>query len=146
MARFYERQRLPAKVREVSPRALEALTAHGWPGNIRELRNVIYQALVNKIAGSVLLLSDLRPLLERRDDAAASPEAVINLPAVRNRIEAGNFNLRREVQALETEALRAALDKSAGRPTTAARLLGEVGRGHSSDPGGTVRAMMRRLL
>ena len=128
------------------PRALAALRAHPWPGNVRELRNVIYQALVYKLAGSELLLSDLRPLLERREDAAPTPETVVNLPAVRTRIEAGTFNLRREVQALETEALRYAVEKSAGRPTTAARLLGEVGRGHSSDPGGTVRAMMRRLL
>jgi hypothetical protein len=39
------------------------------------------------------------------------------------------------------EALRCA----GGNATKAARLLGAVGRGRASDPGGTVRAMMRRF-
>lgn len=34
------------KVRGVTPRALEALMAHTWPGNIRELRNVIERAML----------------------------------------------------------------------------------------------------
>lgn len=33
-------------IEEVSPRAMQALTAHGWPGNIRELRNVIERAML----------------------------------------------------------------------------------------------------
>jgi len=39
---------------------------------------------------------------------------------------------------------RTALARTNRSPTQTARLLGEVGRGDSSDPGGTVRAMMRR--
>jgi hypothetical protein len=38
----------------------------------------------------------------------------------------------------------AALAESNGSAAMAARLLGEVGRGKARDPGGTVRAMMRR--
>jgi hypothetical protein len=38
-----------------------------------------------------------------------------------------------------------ALEQTGGRATAAARLLGEVGRGASSDPGGTIRAMAGRL-
>lgn len=34
------------KVSGVTPRALEALMAHAWPGNIRELRNVIERAML----------------------------------------------------------------------------------------------------
>ena len=33
-------------ITDVTPRALEALTAYPWPGNIRELRNVIYSAML----------------------------------------------------------------------------------------------------
>jgi len=40
---------------------MAALLEHGWPGNIRELRNVIYQALVYKRAGTELLLSACGP-------------------------------------------------------------------------------------
>lgn len=36
------------------------------------------------------------------------------------------------------------LARAGGSPAGVARLLGEVGRGSSRDPGGTVRAMLRR--
>jgi DNA-binding NtrC family response regulator len=133
------------RVAEISPRALAALTAHPWPGNIRELRNVIYQALVYKRAGQELLLADLRPLLEPRPGVPATTGPLVDRGAVAARIAQGAFNLRREIEHLEREALGAALARTGGRPTAAARLLGEVGRGRSTDPGGTVRAMMRRL-
>jgi DNA-binding NtrC family response regulator len=146
--RFYEQQDLPPKVEGVAPRALVALTEHSWPGNIRELRNAIYQALVYKRGGNELLLADLRGFLERRHDdvkAGGGTPALIDPELLRGRIEAGNFSLRGEVAELELQALRIAWAKSGGRPTAAARLLGEVGRGRSSDPGGTVRAMVKRL-
>jgi hypothetical protein len=55
------------------------------------------------------------------------------------------MNLRAIRDDLERTALELALVKAGGSPARAARLLGEVGRGVSTDPGGTVRAMMRRL-
>jgi DNA-binding NtrC family response regulator len=33
-------------ITDVTPRAMQALTAHNWPGNIRELRNVIERAML----------------------------------------------------------------------------------------------------
>ena len=57
----------------------------------------------------------------------------------------GAMNLRDEVAALERVALDEALKRTGGNAAQAARLLGAVGRGRSRDPGGTVRAMMRRL-
>src|SRR5262249_33096708 len=127
-----------ARVRAVDPRAIELLRGHPWPGNVRELRNTVYQALVYKRAGDVLLPSDFRSLLER----PPSERPLIDPAAVASAIDAGRFNLRRAVAALETEAVRAALARAGGRVAEAARLLGEVGRGRASDPGGTLRAMM----
>jgi len=66
-------------------------------------------------------------------------------PAEPPATDTSGINLRREVAALEAEALRLALDRAHGRAAGAARLLGEVGRGRAADPGSTVRAMMRRL-
>jgi len=60
-------------------------------------------------------------------------------------IDAERFNLKTEVERLERAALRAALAQSGGNAALAARLLGAVGRGEASHPGGTVRSMMRRL-
>jgi DNA-binding NtrC family response regulator len=142
--RFYQREPPDRpRVQEISERALAALARHSWPGNIRELRNVIYQALVYKRAGRELLLADLRPLLEAH--AQPTERALVDAAAVAARVGQGNFNLRREIESLEREALRAALTQSGGRAQAAARWLGEVGRGRSTDPGGTVRAMMKRL-
>ena len=38
--------RMGARISGVTPRALEALMAHNWPGNIRELRNIIERAML----------------------------------------------------------------------------------------------------
>ncbi len=145
IARFYDSQGLPSQVSDVSARALSALHAHAWAGNIRELRNIIYQALVGKRAGcSELLLSDVRPLLDARQ-SAVGPSPIVDVKAIQTQMLAGTFNLRRERRALESQALTLALEQTGGRAAAAARLLGEVGRGASSDPGGTIRAMARRL-
>ncbi len=39
-------QRMGVNIHDVTPRALQALMAHSWPGNIRELRNVIERAML----------------------------------------------------------------------------------------------------
>jgi hypothetical protein len=59
-------------------------------------------------------------------------------------IDDGGMNLRALREELERTALELALARAGDSPAGAARLLGEVGRGSSRDPGGTVRAMMRR--
>ena len=55
------------------------------------------------------------------------------------------MNLRDELEALERVALDEALTITGGNAAAAARLLGTVGRGAARNPGGTVRAMLRRL-
>jgi transcriptional regulator with GAF, ATPase, and Fis domain len=70
---------------------------------------------------------------------------VIDRDAVARKLARGAMNLRTEVEALERLALDEALKRAGGNAAEAARLLGQVGRGLARDPGGTVRAMMRRL-
>jgi two-component system response regulator AtoC len=38
--------RMGLNITDISPRAMQALTTHSWPGNIRELRNVIERAML----------------------------------------------------------------------------------------------------
>jgi len=45
------------RVREVAPEAMKRLRAHGWPGNIRELRNTVERAMLLG-EGDVLQVSD----------------------------------------------------------------------------------------
>jgi transcriptional regulator with GAF, ATPase, and Fis domain len=55
------------------------------------------------------------------------------------------MDLQEEIAALERMAIDEALARTGGNAARAAQLLGRVGRGMARDPGGTVRAMMRRL-
>ncbi len=171
--RFYKEEptaRARHDVADATPEALQLLASHRWPGNVRELRNVIFGALVRKRAGKELLASDLlAPLLRAhegigdgiahgapgaRGGAKASGDAgpragglagAIDAQAIEDSVAAGDFNLRAAIEALERVAVTAALGRTAGNASAAAALLGEVGRGDASDPGATVRAMMRRL-
>jgi len=143
MARFAREQgRTP--VDAIRADALRMLESYSWPGNIRELRNVMYETLVYKRAGNEIILSDL-PRRVLRADASARSRSVVDGALVADRIRTGAMNLRDEVAALERAALDEALKRTGGNAAHAARLLGAVGRGQSRDPGGTVRAMMRRL-
>ena len=139
--RFARENRQP-RIEAIRPDALAAMAAYPWPGNIRELRNVIYEALVYKRAGRELLLSDLPSRVLR---TSARRDALVDGGRLRQRLQAGELNLRDEIRTLEQTALSAALEESGGNATQAARLLGAVGRGAARDPGGTVRAMKRRL-
>src|SRR5262245_22138378 len=143
MKRFArEQERQP--MRGIAPGALRALTRYPWPGNIRELRNVIYETLVYKRAGEEILLSDLPRRVLRRG-ARTDKAAVVDRAALTRAIESGTMSLKDQVAALERLAIEEALKRSGGNAAQAARLLGQVGRGVARDPGGTLRAMMRRL-
>ncbi|HEX2687092.1 MAG TPA: sigma 54-interacting transcriptional regulator [Kofleriaceae bacterium] len=159
IARFYrEEPAAPHRVSRLSSAALAALQHYPWPGNVRELRNVMFQALVQKRAGDDLLLSDLPEHIVRgtpRDAEPATPDGrpeaqagqattAIDRAALARMIDEGRMNLRAVRDELERCALELALARAGGSPARAARLLGEVGRGSSRDPGGTVRAMLRR--
>jgi DNA-binding NtrC family response regulator len=144
VARFYrEEPSAPHRVVRASPAALAALARYPWPGNVRELRNVVFHALVRKLGGDELLLSDL-PDHVVRNTPPSQLGGVIDRAAIAAHIAAGRMNLRAARDQLERGALELALAHAGGSPARAARLLGEVGRGASRDPGGTVRAMMRR--
>jgi DNA-binding NtrC family response regulator len=142
MRRFAHEEKRPEI--GIAPDALAALAAYPWPGNIRELRNVIYETLVYKKSGSEMLLSDLPKRILRRA-AGFDRDPIVNRTDVARRIERGTMSLKDEVAALQRVAIEEALKRSGGNAAQAARLLGEVGRGVARDPGGTLRAMMRRL-
>jgi DNA-binding NtrC family response regulator len=142
LERFAREQARPL-VGAIRAEAMRALAAYPWPGNIRELRNVLYEALVYKRAGTEILLSDLPARILRR--SATRHDGLVDPGLVRQKLRAGAMNLRAEIDALERAALDAALAESGGNAAQAARLLGTVGRGAAADPGGTVRAMKRRL-
>jgi DNA-binding NtrC family response regulator len=69
LARIAERHRVPAP--ELRERAAELLAAQPWPGNVRQLANVLERALI-LAPGPRLDVVDLKPLLEPLGDPAAA--------------------------------------------------------------------------
>jgi transcriptional regulator with PAS, ATPase and Fis domain len=98
--------------REVSAEALELLAAHDWPGNIRELRNVLERAtmLCDKHRLGAAEFAAILPA------AAAKPRRAAGIPAVRPLNEA--------IAEAERTTIEAALLATQGQKAAAAHLLG----------------------
>ena len=100
---FNQKQDLRA-VKAIDEDALDAMLSYDWPGNIRELRNVIEYAFVIG-DGEVLTLDDLTPEL-RGEPPPSGHRAPMN------------------AQELERAQLLKALREARGRKARAAELLG----------------------
>jgi len=113
------------EVREVAPDAMERLRAHAWPGNIRELQNVLRQALL-RATGTVLLSSFLADM-----SGAAAAEALTPAPGfdlagfVRQRLLPTTNDLMDQThREVDRVLLTLALEYTGGNYTEAAKLLG----------------------
>jgi DNA-binding NtrC family response regulator len=108
--------------RHLSAEALELLSQQAWPGNIRELRNVLEQA--------TLMTDDL--LLEPRHFGLAAVTAGEGAPPVatpaafepRPAAAGPPRPLPEQIAALERRAISEALAATAGNKLAAAKLLG----------------------
>jgi len=96
--------------KRLSPAALKSLLAYRWPGNVRQLRNAMETATL--VAQGESIVPDDLP--QEITQAVLPPTATepIPLPASRTLGE------------MEREAIRAALLRTAGNKTSAAKLLG----------------------
>ncbi len=100
-------------IRHVAPEALRVLLDHSYPGNIRELQNIIQHA-VTMAEGDTLREQDLPyPLIERRKTTQAQPDFFYK-----------GVSLDAELEEYEQKILRAALDRVGGIQKQAAKILG----------------------
>lgn len=97
-----------AAMPKVSPAALQALAAYAFPGNVRELENVLERATA--------LCSD--GVIEPGDLQLAPDEIAGEIPG------RGSETLDDYINRLERQAILEALQKTEGNRTAAARLLG----------------------
>lgn len=115
--------RLNKSINGISAEAEVALMGHPWPGNIRELENVIERAVLFADTQEIQL-ADLSPEL-RESNLSPRPRASVAPPAVD--VSASIEGLKEQVKAamsrLERELIQRALDQTAGNVTHAARLL-----------------------
>ena len=103
---------LGKEVRGVAPEALAMLERHHWPGNIRELENVVERAIV--LGSGEVLGPEALPESVRRERPVRGLE--VDLP------EEG-MDLEATLDALERRYLQRAMDRTNGVQTRAAELL-----------------------
>ena len=99
----------------IEPDAMRLLTSYDWPGNIRELENMVERLVVLKKQG-VLSLGDLPEKIYRQSAAPEIKEQFI-------RFSEDGINLSREVEQYEKHLIVEALRKANGVTTKAAQLL-----------------------
>jgi DNA-binding NtrC family response regulator len=102
------------RAKTVAPDALARLVAHDYPGNVRELRNLL-ERLVILTSGDTIAEADVR-------SALPAPRRTPGAPA------AGRA-LREVMEHLEREVIRAALERNGWRMAATAREL-ELERSH----------------
>jgi len=104
--------------RELAPQALERLTQHAWPGNIRELQNVLERALMMSDADTVSArdIDRIIPAAIAITATAAAATALAGTSAAKPLAEV--------IEEAERSAIREALRLCGGNKPKAASLLG----------------------
>jgi two-component system, NtrC family, response regulator PilR len=104
---------LGKRISGVSPEALSALASYDYPGNVRELENLVERAVTLETS----------PLITR---AALPPlgGSVVAAPAVATDLPPDGIDLDRLIADYEREIVQRALKQSGGVRRDAARLLG----------------------
>lgn len=106
----------------VEPTALDLLKRHSWPGNIRELENLIERLVIMK-GGGKIGISDLPSNIR----ALATPTLVTPVSghtAIPSLPEEGATDLKTILEAVEERMIAEALERTGGNKNKAAELLG----------------------
>lgn len=146
LTRFNER--LKKQITGMEPDALLQLVAHAWPGNIRELENVMERTilfcenplirlnnlppeLVGSSLASVATVDGKQPLVTSASSSGSLPAQVAplaaapasSLPPVGEEVGSLKEAVRVETERVERELIQRALDETGGNVTQAARKL-----------------------
>jgi PAS domain S-box-containing protein len=104
------------QVSDIAPEALEVLHSYQWPGNIRELENVVERAM-NFTSEDIIRVEHLPPHLR-----TVYKKLVLNGDNKAKTITLNTYHEQREL--LERETILKALQQSGGNKSKAARFLG----------------------
>jgi two-component system response regulator AtoC len=125
-------QKLGKAAPKLSAEVARVISSHSWPGNIRELRNVVDRAVVlcesDELSAADLLLHEEPSYPEAMGEQAPQPErsgdsTTVGLaPLVPNSGE--RPELRGKMEDFERETIVEALARTRGNQTQAAKLLG----------------------
>lgn len=107
--------RLHKQVKGISQEASRALLNHGWPGNIRELENII-EGTMNVMDGTLIELDDLPHYLGKSGTFSISLESGMNISP--------GENLKKVMSRLEKQLVLNVYRQTGENTTQAARILG----------------------
>ena len=108
-------QHEPARTNVVfSQEAMRRLMAHDWPGNIRQLENIVERALAMTPGRRQIEVSDLPT--ELQTEAETTNPVDVLLPE-------GGVDLQQYVQEIERQLIRSSLERTDGNKRKAAELL-----------------------
>jgi two-component system, NtrC family, response regulator AtoC len=130
LAKFNDR--LKKQISSIAPEAIERLVSYHWPGNIRELENLMERTILF-CEGPAIQVSDLPPevlaAVPVALPAAISPNSPVPVPVSTSeessRPAASSLKeaVRAETERVERELIQRALDETGGNVTQAARKL-----------------------
>jgi DNA-binding NtrC family response regulator len=111
----------PGRAFELDAAATERWRDYDFPGNVRELRNIVIR-LSAKYPGQRLSLAELEPELDLDQDAKGA-NAIVE-QALQQLERSGQFDLDQTLKAWERAYIEAALKLTRGNVSQAAKLLG----------------------
>jgi two-component system response regulator AtoC len=104
---------------DLEPEAEELLASFAWPGNVRQLENVLHRAAI-LADGGCIRVADLPPEVARVHASNGHAHAA----AESSSIDAGEGSLRERVRRFELQLIRRAIDEAGGDRRSAAQRLG----------------------
>ncbi len=125
VARFIDKHsaRHDKRINGIAPAAMDALIRYEWPGNIRELENIIERGVILTASGDAIEVANLFTPLQPTATRAAARE----ISGTRSDVGTLVDVLLRDhigIDELESRLLDAAVQRSDGNLSSAARLLG----------------------
>jgi DNA-binding NtrC family response regulator len=102
------------KLSRIAPEAMEVLQAYDWPGNIRELENVIERAVALEMGEEISV--DSLPFDVRKPSRRLAVDPVVSIDE--------GMDLEKYLEDQRMNFMREALRKTGGVQSHAARLLG----------------------
>jgi DNA-binding NtrC family response regulator len=124
------------RVVNLDPAMMEIFTRYAWPGNIRQLRNVVLTSLILGV-GSTLSLADVSWLFDELQPLTQHEASRLHAADMSEQIDAAHAPIGgRPLAELERQAIIETLRQTSGNQTKAAKVLGISDR--------TLREKMRR--
>jgi len=115
---------------EFHPGSLQLWEQYSFPGNIRELRNIVIR-LTTKYPGQIVTPSQLQDEFDPFETSANKQVAIAPEPVKQqlqqnhfSELRTGVFNLNQRLRELESSYISAALELAAGNISETAKLLG----------------------